>query len=89
VIGISVTATTMGGILLTVDWRHVGWISIQIGSAYSEIFAVRVDPGPQFFICIPSLGISLTVRTHKIDGKPVAITAAQASSMVGSVCRSL
>jgi hypothetical protein len=39
----------MGGILLTVDWRHVGWISIQIGSAYSEIFAVRVDPGPQFF----------------------------------------
>jgi hypothetical protein len=81
VIGILFAATTVGGIFLTVDWCHVGWIFIQIWSAYSEILAVRVYPVPQFFICIPSLSISRTVHTHKIGGKPVAITAAQASTM--------
>jgi hypothetical protein len=82
VIGILFAATTVGGIFLTVDWRHVRGIFIKVRSAYSEILAVRVYPVPQFFICVPSLGISLAVRTHKIDGETVAITAAQTSAMV-------
>jgi len=76
-IGILFAATTVGGILLTVDWRHVRWIFIKIGSTYSEIFAVRVYPVPQLFIRIPSLGIGLAVHTHEIGGKPVAVAAAQ------------
>ena len=88
VIGILFAAMTVGGIFLTVDWRHVRWIFIKVRSTYSEILAVRVYPVPQFFICIPSLGISRAVHTHEIGGKPVAITAAQASTMVRSVCRS-
>jgi len=81
-IGILFATTTVGGILLTVDWRHVRWIFIKIGSTYSEIFAVRVYPVPQLFIRIPSLGIGLAVHTHEIGGKPVAVAAAQASPMI-------
>jgi hypothetical protein len=82
VIGILFAAMTMSGIFLTVDWRHVRWIFIKIGSAYAEILAVRIYPVPQFFICIPSLGIGLAVRTHEIDGKSMAVAAVRASTMV-------
>jgi hypothetical protein len=81
VIGI-LFAATVGDIFLTVDWRHVRWIFIQIGSAYAEILTVCVYPVPQFFICIPSLAISRAVRTHEIDGKPVAVAAVRAATMV-------
>jgi hypothetical protein len=82
VIGILIAATTVRGIFLTVDWRHVRWIFIKVRSAYSEILAVRVYPVPQFFICIPSLGIGLAVRTHEIDGKSMAVAAVRAFTMV-------
>ena len=75
-------ATTVGGIFLAVDWCHVRWIFIKIGSAYSKIFAVRVYPVPQFFILVPSLSLSLAVHAHEIGGKPVAVAAAQASPMI-------
>jgi hypothetical protein len=82
VIGILFAATTVGGIFLAVDWCHVRGIFIKIGSAYAEILAVRVYPVPQFFICIPSLGIGFAVRTHEIYGKSVAVAAVRASTMV-------
>jgi hypothetical protein len=82
VIGMLFAATMVGGIFLTVDWRHVRWIFIKIGAAYAEILAVRVYPVPQFFVCIPSLGIGLAVRTHEIDRKSVAVAAVRASTMV-------
>jgi hypothetical protein len=82
VIGILISATTVRGIFVTIDWRHVWWIFIEVRAAYSEILAVRVYPVPQFFVRIPSLGISRAVHTHEIGRKPVAITAAQASTMV-------
>ena len=75
-IGILFAATMVSGIFLTVDWRHVRGIFIKIGSTYSEILAVRIYPVPQLFICIPSLGIALAIRTDDIDGKPVAVAAA-------------
>lgn len=81
-IGILIAATTVRGIFLTIDWRHVRWIFIKVRPTYSEILAVRVYPVPQFFICIPSLGISLATHTHEIGGKPVAVAAAQTSTMV-------
>ncbi len=70
---------TVSGIFLTVDGRHMRWIFIKVGSAYAEILAVRVYPAPQFFICIPSVGISLAAHAHKIDGKSVAVAAVRAS----------
>ena len=82
VISILFAAMAVGGIFLAVDWCHVRWIFIKIRSAYSELLAVRVYPVPQFFICIPSLGIGLTVHTDEISGKPVAVAAAQASTMI-------
>jgi hypothetical protein len=75
-------AATVGDIFLTVDWRHVRWIFIQIGSAYAEILTVCVYPVPQFFICIPSLGVGRAVCTRQIDGKSVAVPAVRATAMV-------
>ena len=80
--GILFAATTVGGIFLTVDWRHVWRIFIKVRSAYAELFAMRVYPVPQFFICIPSLGIGRAVRTHEIDGKSVAVAAVRAATMI-------
>ena len=84
-IDILFATTAMGGIFLTVDWRHVGWIFIQVGSTYAEILAVRIYPVPQFFICIPSLGIGLAVHAHEIGREPVAVATAQAPTVVRSV----
>jgi hypothetical protein len=88
-IGVLFHAMTAIGIFFTVDWRHVRWIFIKIGSAYSEPLPCPSIHLYNFSFWIASLGISLAVHTNEIGGKPVAATTAQASTMVWSVCPSL
>ena len=70
------------GIFFAVDRRHMCWIFIKIRSPNSKLLAVRVDPFPQILTRNPSLGACLTLDADEISRKPMAIAAAEASTMV-------
>src|SRR5207302_8958255 len=76
-------------IFFAVDRSHMRRISIEIRPSDSKLLAVCIDPFPQAFRGNPSLRPCRAFDAHDIGGKPMAIAAAKAPTMVGSIGRRL
>src|SRR5712691_1571455 len=70
------------GIFLAVDRSNMRRISIEIRSPDPELFAVRIDPLPQYLTGTQSLRTRCALDAHEIGRKPVAIAAPAAPAMV-------
>ena len=70
------------GIFLAVNGRAMSRILIEVGSANSEFFAVRVDPLPQLLSCGPALRAGIALDADHVGGEFVTVTAAQAAAVV-------
>jgi len=71
----------VSGILSAVDRGDMRGVSIEIWSADSELFFVRIDPFPQLLTGSQSLRTCLAPYAHDINRQPVTIAAAEASTM--------
>src|SRR5262249_8095765 len=76
-------------IFLAVDRPDMGRISVEIRSPDPVLLLVRIDPLPHVFAGNASLRTCLALHAHEIGRKPVAIAAATAPTMVGTVARSV
>ena len=75
----------VSGVFLTVDWRHMRRVSIEIRPPDSKFLAVIIDPFPQASAGDGSLCTCLALYAHEIDRKPVAVAAAQTPVVVCSL----
>src|SRR5262249_33610818 len=75
-------AAALNGIFFAVDRRNMRRISIEIRSPDAEVFAVRIDPLPQIFRCTGLLGTRRALYADDIGRQPVAIAAAETSTVV-------
>lgn len=74
--------TAVVGIFFAINRCHMRRIFIKIWSPYPKLLAVLVDPVPQFFTCNASLVTIFAFYADDISRKPMAITAAETSTMV-------
>src|SRR5258708_40294461 len=75
----------MSGVFLAVDGRNVRRVSAKIGAGDAELLALCIDPFPKGFGGSPSLRACSAFDTHDIGREPMAIAAAEAAAVVGSV----
>ena len=68
----------VSGVFLTVDWRHMRRVSIEIRPPDSKFLAVIIDPFPQAFTGNASLCTCLGLYAHEVGRKPVAAATARA-----------
>src|SRR5215831_14664455 len=71
----------VSGILFAIDRTDMRWVSIEIGSADSKLFLVRIDPFPQLPTRSQSLCPCLALYADDIGRSPVTVAAAKASTM--------
>src|SRR5712675_2121436 len=74
-----------GCVFLAVDGAHMRWIEGEIRSSDPELLAVRIHPFPEGFGRSPALRPICAVDAHDVGCKPVAIAAAKAAAVIGSV----
>ena len=72
----------LNGIFFAVDRRNMRRILTGIRSPDTEVFAVGIDPFPLVFSCPVSLGTCLALYAHDIGRQPMAIAAAENSTVV-------
>ena len=72
----------VNGIFFAIDRADMRRVSIEIWSADSKLFFVRIGPFPQLLAGSQSLRTCLALYADDIGREPVTIAAAEASTMV-------
>ena len=74
-------------ILLAIDGSHMRRIPVQIGTSYSELVSVVIDPFPENFAVAKSFRTRGSLDAHDVCRKTVPIASSKTATVKGSVIR--